>query len=102
MMIKNNTMIRMVLRLFLAMALYIRGIWLELRARWFRDLGEIIHFKEGSALEAELAGKHVIREESDLSVELTHAAIEEAPRGLNLILGINQFGLQRLEIFTGT
>src|SRR5690625_6222623 len=45
---------------------------------WFRDLGEIFHFKEVSALEAELAGKHVIRDRKSTRLNSSHVAISYA------------------------
>src|SRR6478752_7040785 len=106
MMIRNSRMMKTVLRLFLAIALYIYALvlegvrmpGLELHARRLGDRREVLDLEEVALAEAEAAGEEVVREHPDLRVELAHAAVVEPAGRLDLVLGVDQVGLEAQEV----
>src|SRR5690242_6856418 len=93
---RNSRMMKTVLRLFLAIALYIDA--LELNARRLGDRRQVVDLEELALAEAETAGEQVVREDPDLGVELALTAVVEPARGLDLVLGVDQVGLQAQEV----
>src|SRR3954454_18797211 len=93
---KNSRMMKTVLRLFLAIALYIYA--LELDARGLSDRGEVVDLEELAFGEAQTSGEHVVGEHLDLGVELPHAAVVEPARRLDLVLGVDEVGLEPQEV----
>src|SRR6185312_4719556 len=94
--IRNSRMMKTVLRLFLAIALYIDA--LELNARRLGDRGEVVDLEELALGEAQATGEQVVGEHLDLGVELPHSAVIEAARRLDLVLGVDQVGLEPEEV----
>ena len=113
---RKSRMMKTVLRLFFAIAEYMRAIHAgrcaaarlldqrsrsELHARRLGDRGGVVDLEELALREAEAAHEQRVREDLDLGVELAHAAVVEAARGLDLVFGVDQLGLQLQEVLVG-
>src|SRR5690606_37080937 len=120
MMTRNSTMMRIVLRLFFAMAEYMgclryvrwgaevsirrcaatrpTGDRSELHAGRLGDRGGIRHLEELALGESEPAHEERVREDLDLGVELAYAAVVEATRRLDLVFGVDELALQLQEV----
>src|SRR4051812_27042331 len=92
---RNSTMMKIVLRLFFAMARYMEspgqprwGRRLELDARRLCDRRGICDLEELALFEPEAANEQGVREGLDLRVELAHAAVVEPTGGLDLVFGV--------------
>ena len=99
----KTAIIKSVLRLLAAIALYILATsLLEFYVDWFFGLGlfSFTKFEEVTVLKAKHTRNDIAWKGLDLSLKITNTAVIKTTRCLNFIFGVNKFSLEFREILT--